>query len=66
MAEAYTDIPGEYVKVEETVRGFRELLEGQYDDLPEQAFYFVGRIDEAIEKAKSNRKQGEEMHDGRP
>lgn len=51
VAEAYTDIPGEYVKVEETVRGFKELLAGRYDDLPEQAFYFVGGIDEAVAKA---------------
>ncbi len=58
VAEAYTDIPGEYVKIAETVSGFKDLLAGRYDDLPEQAFYFVGRIDEAIEKAKSNREQG--------
>lgn len=58
VAEAYTDIPGEFIKVAETVGGFKDLLAGRYDDLPEQAFYFVGRIDEAIEKAKSNKKQG--------
>jgi F-type H+/Na+-transporting ATPase subunit beta len=58
VAEAYTDIPGEYVEIAETVSGFKDLLAGRYDDLPEQAFYFVGRIDEAIEKAKSNREQG--------
>lgn len=50
VAEAYTDIPGEYVKMDETVKGFKELLEGRYDDLPEQAFYFVGDIDEAVAK----------------
>jgi F-type H+/Na+-transporting ATPase subunit beta len=54
VAEAYTDIPGEYVKVEETVRGFKELLAGRYDDLPEQAFYFVGGIDEAVAKGHTS------------
>ncbi len=52
VAEAYTDIPGEYVKMEETVKGFKELLEGRYDDLPEEAFYFVGGIDEAVAKGR--------------
>jgi F-type H+/Na+-transporting ATPase subunit beta len=51
-AEAYTDIPGEYVKVEETVKGVSELLAGQFANLPEQAFYFVGGIDEAVAKAR--------------
>ena len=58
VAEAYTDIPGEYVERAETVSGFKDLLEGRYDDLPEKAFSFVGRIDEVIEKAKSNGEQG--------
>jgi F-type H+/Na+-transporting ATPase subunit beta len=58
VAEAYTDIPGEYVEIAETVSGFKDLLEGRYDDLPEEAFSFVGRIDEANEKAKNNREQG--------
>lgn len=53
VAEAYTDIPGEYVEIEKTVNAFKELLEGRYDDLPEHAFYFVGDIDEAV--AKSHR-----------
>jgi len=51
VAEVFTGAPGKYVKLEDTVRGFKELLEGKYDDLPEQAFYMVGGIDEAIEKA---------------
>ncbi len=51
MAEAYTEIPAEYVGVEDTVKGFKELLEGRYNDLPDQAFYFVGGVDEAIAKA---------------
>jgi len=52
VAEQFTGIPGKYVPVEETVRGFREILEGKHDDLPEAAFYMVGTIDEAVEKAK--------------
>ncbi len=52
VAETFTGIPGKYVKVEDTVRGFKEILEGKHDDLPEQAFYMVGTIEEAIEKAK--------------
>ncbi|MFH1086646.1 MAG: F0F1 ATP synthase subunit beta [Chloroflexota bacterium] len=51
--EQLTGIPGRYVPVEETLRGFDELLQGQHDDLPEQAFYMVGTIDEAIAKAKT-------------
>ena len=51
VAEAYTEIPGEYVRVEDTVKGFKELLEGRYNDLPDKAFYFVGGVDEAIAKA---------------
>ena len=53
VAEVFTSIPGEYVPVAETVRGFKEILEGKHDDLPEQAFYLVGTIDQAIEKAKT-------------
>jgi len=52
VAEEFTGRPGRYVPVEETVRGFKGLVEGLYDDLPEQAFYMVGTIDEAIEKAR--------------
>ncbi|MDI3535058.1 MAG: F-type H+/Na+-transporting ATPase subunit beta [Thermosediminibacterales bacterium] len=53
VAEAFTGAPGRYVTVRETVRGFKELLEGKYDDIPEQAFYMVGNIEEALEKSKS-------------
>ncbi len=53
VAEAFTSIPGKYVPIKETVRGFKEILEGKHDGLPEQAFYMVGNIDEAVEKAKS-------------
>jgi F-type H+/Na+-transporting ATPase subunit beta len=52
VAEAFTGTVGRYVKVEDTVRSFREILDGKHDDVPEQAFYMVGNIDEALEKAK--------------
>ena len=52
VAEQFTGTPGQYVSVAETVRGFKEILAGMYDDLPEQAFYMVGTIDMAVEKAK--------------
>jgi F-type H+-transporting ATPase subunit beta len=52
VAEVFTSIPGEYVPVKETVRGFKEILEGKHDDLPEDAFYLVGGIDQAVEKAR--------------
>lgn len=53
VAEQFTGMQGKYVPVAETVRGFREILEGKHDDLPESAFLFVGAIEEAIEKAKN-------------
>ncbi len=53
VTEVFTGRKGKYVPVEETVRGFKEILEGKHDDLPEQAFYMVGDIDEAAEAAKS-------------
>ncbi|BCV25384.1 F0F1 ATP synthase subunit beta [Gelria sp. Kuro-4] len=52
VAETFTGLPGRYVPLHETVRGFKGIVEGKYDDLPEQAFYMVGTIDEAVEKAK--------------
>src|SRR5699024_1311217 len=52
VAAQFTGQPGSYVPVEETVRGFREILDGKYDHLPEDAFRHVGRTDEAVEKAK--------------
>ena len=52
VAEQFTGTPGVYVRIEDTVRGFREILDGKHDDLPEQAFYMVGDIESAIEKAK--------------
>ena len=53
VAEQFTGMEGKYVPIKETVRGFREILDGKHDNLPESAFLFVGTIDEAIEKAKS-------------
>lgn len=53
VAEQFTNIPGSYVPIEETIRGFREILSGKHDTLPEQAFYMVGSIDEAIKKAET-------------
>ncbi len=57
VAEQFTGQPGRYVKIEDTVRGFKEILEGKYDDLPEAAFYMVGTIEEAVEKAKRLREE---------
>jgi F-type H+-transporting ATPase subunit beta len=52
VAEQFTGLEGRYVPLRETVRGFREILDGKCDDMPEQAFYMVGTIDEAREKAR--------------
>ncbi|WP_187648609.1 F0F1 ATP synthase subunit beta [Nitrosophilus labii] len=52
VAEVFTGAPGKYVTLEETIEGFKGLLEGKYDDIPENAFYMVGNIDEALEKAE--------------
>jgi F-type H+-transporting ATPase subunit beta len=52
VAEAFTGQSGKYVSLADTIRGFREIVEGKHDDLPEQAFYMVGTIEEAVEKAK--------------
>jgi F-type H+-transporting ATPase subunit beta len=51
VAEVFTGSPGKYVKLKDTIRGFREIVEGKYDDLPEQAFHMVGGIEEVVEKA---------------
>jgi len=55
VAEHFTGMVGKYVPIRETVRGFKEILVGKHDDLPEAAFYMVGTIDEAVEKAKTVR-----------
>ena len=52
VAEQFTGNPGQYVKLPDTIRGFKDIVEGKYDDLPEQAFYMVGTIEQAVEKAK--------------
>ncbi|MEI8105080.1 MAG: F0F1 ATP synthase subunit beta [Actinomycetes bacterium] len=53
VAEVFTGTPGEYVKVEDTIRGFKEIIDGLHDDLPEQAFYMVGPIEGAVERGKA-------------
>lgn len=53
VAEVFTGAPGKYVPIKETIRGFKEIVEGKHDDLPEAAFHMVGTIDEAVEKAKA-------------
>ena len=52
VAEIFTGTPGEFVSLEESIRGFKEILSGAHDDLPEGAFYMVGGINDVIEKAK--------------
>jgi F-type H+/Na+-transporting ATPase subunit beta len=52
VAEQFTGTPGEYVKLEDTIKGFQEILDGKHDELPEQAFYMVGPIEKAVEKAR--------------
>jgi F-type H+-transporting ATPase subunit beta len=53
VAEAFTGLAGKYVKLEDTIKGFKEIIEGRHDNLPENAFYLVGTIEEAVEKAKT-------------
>ena len=52
VAEVFTNVPGKYVPLAQTIKGFKGILEGEYDELPEQAFLMVGSIDEVAEKAK--------------
>ena len=52
VAEQFTGMKGKYVPIKETIRGFKEIIEGKHDDLPESAFLFVGTIDEAVEKGR--------------
>ena len=54
VAEQFTGTPGKYVQLEDTIKGFQEILEGKHDDLPEQAFYMVGTIEEAVEKGRGS------------
>jgi F-type H+/Na+-transporting ATPase subunit beta len=64
VAEAFTNTEGKYVRLADTIRGFREIIEGRHDDLPEQAFYMVGTIDEAVEKGREL--SGEEEQQAEP
>src|SRR4029079_7403668 len=59
VAEAFTGTPGKYVKLEDTIRGFMEIIAGKHDDLPEGAFYMVGTIEEAMEKGKELAGEGD-------
>ena len=58
VAEQFTGTPGKFVKIVDTVRGFREILDGKHDDLPEAAFYMVGGIEEAVAQAERLRAGG--------
>jgi F-type H+-transporting ATPase subunit beta len=53
VAEVFTGTPGQYVSLQDSIKAFNGIVAGDYDDLPEQAFYMVGTIDEAVEKAKT-------------
>ena len=53
VAEVFTNAPGKYVPLSETIRGFKGIVNGDYDDIPEQAVYMTGNIDEVVEKAKT-------------
>jgi F-type H+-transporting ATPase subunit beta len=53
VAEQFTGLKGKYVKIADTIKGFKEIVEGKHDDIPEQAFYMVGTIEEAVEKART-------------
>ena len=55
VAEQFTGMEGKYVPIKETIRGFKEIIEGKHDDLPESAVLFVGTIDEAVAKAKGEK-----------
>jgi F-type H+-transporting ATPase subunit beta len=66
VAEQFTGQPGEYVKLEDTITGFQEILDGKHDDLPEQAFYMVGTIDQAVAKARGSAEVEEEPEEEKP
>ena len=57
VAQQFTGVEGKYVKIADTIRGFKEIVDGKHDELPEQAFYNVGTIEEAVQKAEQIRKQ---------
>jgi F-type H+-transporting ATPase subunit beta len=64
VAEQFTGSPGKYVSVEDTVRSFKEIIEGKHDDLPERAFYMKGTIDEVVESAKGGSDDDEDEENG--
>jgi F-type H+-transporting ATPase subunit beta len=64
VAEQFTGTPGEYVKTEDTIKGFQEVIEGKHDELPEQAFYMVGTIEQAVEKGRRLAGEAEETTKG--
>ena len=66
VAEAFTGTEGKYVRLEDTIRGFSEIIEGRHDDLPESAFYMVGTIEEAVEKARGEEERPEEPAEEEP
>ena len=66
VAEQFTGQPGEYVKLEDTIRGFQEILDGKHDELPEQAFYMVGTIEQAVEKGRGSASVPEEKAEEEP
>ena len=53
VAEQFTGLAGKYVKLEDTIRGFKEIVDGKHDDIPEQAFYLQGTIEDVLERAKT-------------
>ena len=57
VAEQFTGIPGQYVKISETIRGFREIVEGKHDDIPEQAFLLQGTIEQVLEKNEQMKRE---------
>jgi F0F1-type ATP synthase beta subunit len=63
VAEVFTGQPGKYVKLEDTIRGFTEILDGKHDELPEQAFYMVGTIEDAVAKAREQGGEPEQAVD---
>ena len=58
VAEQFIGVKGKYVKIADTVKGFKEIVEGRYDDIPEQAFYMKGPIEEVLEHAEQLKAQG--------
>src|ERR671935_2471765 len=66
VAEQFTGTPGQYVKLEDTIKGFQEIIDGKHDDLPEQAFYMVGAIEMAVEKGRQLAGAGEEKAEEEP